>query len=844
MHLRTNTPLGKQIRINLNWIQLHLGSSTPLFQQKKKVKRLTNWFTSIQHFLWDINSTLSIPGTLLPVLDRIGDVCIMDAVGESTQCNLSLYQQNQVNNWRLYFQVQTLSDLSTACGDKILEVYLQHPTSETINDIRNDRCTKLNWPYQPPPTSTTSFKLWTKTLRDCFIQSGTTLKSSLGDWIVSHQQSQSKWQSYTTSTFDQLYTVSHHQFQLYSKSISNTNRTTSFHPDQFTLVEFLPHDAFPVDITKHPTRITLHHAKRIIRLPQPIPEIPKNNIEQSIENGPKWKRQILQHFRIHDMQDFSHSLNDRDHKFLLVSDGGHKDETSSFGVAMGTYNKELCSIEGPAPGNPSQLTSFRSEAYGMLAGIAFLHEYMENYNVIFDQPRIIHLFCDNMALVTWLQRLLQQETHARMFIKSESDVLLQIYHEIQACRQLLLQFQIEHVYGHQDDNTPYQELSRPAQLNVDADSYASNFLQQGKQGSYIPFPSNPIDLYVNGQIITRNHKTHIRHAALSQNLREYLIKKFKWSTNIPDLIWWQVHGSTIGSFSKNDQRRIRKFIFNWLPTSERLKMYTPAISNLCPSCKTCVETSQHIVKCNTNSRILIKDMGCKNLESFLKNESHTPPAVLQIFMRHLNLECNHNLPDFDIQLSEPIMQAYIEQNNIGWTHLLKGRLSTKWGTVIATHLATQKVSEKEMTALIWGRTVTKLLFQFVLQLWQSRNNEAHLLNANKESILSRQRILANIEALQATNPTVRHCDQDFIYRDFSVLQTYSLSNLTSWYRMARSIIQQGKSRRPTSIDIRECFTKVHDPDNPTQTPTTQTDVLTNVIPLDPNTHIEQSLDDL
>jgi hypothetical protein len=95
---------------------------------------------------------------------------------------------------------------------------------------------------------------------------------------------------------------------------------------------------------------------------------------------------------------------------------------------------------------------------------------------------------------------------------------------------------------------------------------------------------------------------------------------------------------------------------------------------------------------------------------------------------------------------------------------LKGRLSSKWGNIIATHLALHQIFEKEMKALIWGRTVVKTLFELILELWNRQNIEAHSLNANKESILSRPRILANIEALQATNPIVRHSDRDFVYR--------------------------------------------------------------------------------
>jgi hypothetical protein len=46
---------------------------------------------------------------------------------------------------------------------------------------------------------------------------------------------------------------------------------------------------------------------------------------------------------------------------MSVSDGGLGDGIGSFGVAVGTDQVELYSLEGPAPGNNEMLTSFRSE---------------------------------------------------------------------------------------------------------------------------------------------------------------------------------------------------------------------------------------------------------------------------------------------------------------------------------------------------------------------------------------------------------------------------------------------------------------------------------------------------
>ena len=49
MHLRANTTLGQLFRINLNWIQLTLGLSTPLFEYDGEITLLSNWYIGLQH---------------------------------------------------------------------------------------------------------------------------------------------------------------------------------------------------------------------------------------------------------------------------------------------------------------------------------------------------------------------------------------------------------------------------------------------------------------------------------------------------------------------------------------------------------------------------------------------------------------------------------------------------------------------------------------------------------------------------------------------------------------------------------------------------------------------------
>ena len=93
-----------------------------------------------------------------------------------------------------------------------------------------------------------------------------------------------------------------------------------------------------------------------------------------------------------------------------------------------------------------------------------------------------------------------------MFIWSNSDVILQIAHDVQWLPNAHLNIILDHVKGHLDDGIQYLELAQESQLNVDADCYATNYICEGEIISYDELPENPMNLYVNDHIINHNIK--------------------------------------------------------------------------------------------------------------------------------------------------------------------------------------------------------------------------------------------------------------------------------------------------------------------------------------------------
>jgi hypothetical protein len=154
---------------------------------------------------------------------------------------------------------------------------------------------------------------------------------------------------------------------------------------------------------------------------------------------------------------------------------------------------------------------------------------------------------------------------------------------------------------------------------------------------------------------------------------------------------------------------------------------------------------------------------------------------------------------------------------IGWDQLVSGRLAYTWGNIIANHLYQNKCDEKIMTALTWGRKFVRLMYDLVLKIWAQRNADGHFSTKRQDSKLTRERLMANIEAMQLSNPNIQHYDRIFVFRSMETLDTYTLLNLQAWYRMAKNIIvannKRNGVRKPRGKNSKS-NREAHDADNP------------------------------
>ena len=116
-HIQLASPLGKIMRININWVQLIAGTTWPIFEDTKRLLHLEGeWFISIREFLHSINATIKIDGVWTPQLERKYERCLMVDIFAN---DITTTELVRINRCRIYLQATMIADIMDAEGTEI-----------------------------------------------------------------------------------------------------------------------------------------------------------------------------------------------------------------------------------------------------------------------------------------------------------------------------------------------------------------------------------------------------------------------------------------------------------------------------------------------------------------------------------------------------------------------------------------------------------------------------------------------------------------------------------------------------------------------------------------------------
>ena len=158
-------------------------------------------------------------------------------------------------------------------------------------------------------------------------------------------------------------------------------------------------------------------------------------------------------------------------------------------------------------------------------------------------------YCDNEGVVKSIQSALKYDNYyPNTTMAADWDVIHEI---VVSIKDLPTPLTVLHIKGHQDDQIPYDDLSLPAQLNVDADSEAELYQAHDHTGhctTVIRFPHAYALLNVQSGTMTNKYKREIINLRTAPALKAKIIKDNRWTEDTFNSVEWYAHGQV---FRKN-----------------------------------------------------------------------------------------------------------------------------------------------------------------------------------------------------------------------------------------------------------------------------------------------------
>ena len=289
---------------------------------------------------------------------------------------------------------------------------------------------------------------------------------------------------------------------------------------------------------------------------------------------------------------------------FMASDGSAPRMRGSFAWIMSDASgNRLARCSGPVFGYA--ISSYRAEGYGLLSALRFLYHMSRLHLKSSDRIITPHLVCDNKGLLATIMRLREYTTiFPNITMEAEWDCISQILDTIRALNSLLPS--LDHIKGHQDENTPYEELPLLAQLNCDADAQANSYLTTNPLVNHTlvhQFPAGECLLQLPQGTITRDLKHTCAETRHLPVLTEYICKKSGWATrDVFEFIDWEAHGHALQRHGKH-RTTLVKYLHNILPIGKQVHCYNQKYPPNCPSCHADLEDIDHFWNCPAPARL-------------------------------------------------------------------------------------------------------------------------------------------------------------------------------------------------------------------------------------------------
>jgi hypothetical protein len=379
------------------------------------------------------------------------------------------------------------------------------------------------------------------------------------------------------------------------------------------------------------------------------------------------------------------------------------------------------------------------------------------------------------------------ETGVRLSGRSSLKVSLSTKHVDLICgiRVLISEIPIKvilfDIEGHQDDFTAFEDLPRPAQLNVLMDRRAKDHIETLANRDVQV--ACPYTIYGEGWrcvidqvMMTTDPADAIARHIARPAVRKYLHDKGRLDENDFDLVDWQAVGDSMANFPVLFRLWAAKHMCRFCLIGHMMKIWGFwAQDRGCPCCGEDDETTMHLLLCPDDGMQVTWDMNVDVIEDWL-TEVDTEPDIIYCIVQALRPRSPQHV--FTAYASPSILAAATAQDRIGWINFVEGKISDEWRILQSRYyleLGSRRSGDR------WAENLVTKLLELVHSMWTYRNSVLHARDRDGLKVRDGAELAAAINTQFVLGKTgLAHGDRHFISRGHENVSQLPVAERRAW----------------------------------------------------------------
>ena len=720
-HYGCQTVVGRLLQSSMEMFIIELGlSNQPLTE---KYSRSSHWVThSWIKSLWEKIDLFCIEvdlGNIKITPPRVGDDWLMRRF---VQMGCNRKELLRLNRVRLHQQALFLSDVLDAGGRALDRKYM-------VRRKPQETWSSLTFPRECP--SNKDFRVW----REHLLQlrpGGRHAASRVMEFIHSGHK---VWEWRFDEAGSRLLHVKAHTMDVYVPSqVPGYGRR----PNCWT--RSAPHDReieeCEVVCSVKEIGLAVHAICSSSSL-APLPPLPVTFWDVLVSWECTWMWDSVQ--LVGDMNWIADSITAGD--CIAVTDGSYMRELTTEVCANAFFFENAdrtCKLVGAFPERSETANAYRGELLGLMA----IHLLLLAVNKVTpDLNGSVKIYSDCQRALGSVEGLPTLKIPTKY---KHSDILKNI---LVNCSDLSFRRTYEHISAHQDDSAAFHTLSRAAQLNCAVDAGAKRQLTNLDPTMTLTqhrFPLEPIVCFAGARKLTASMGKFIRFYAHKRLARTPLSQmKVLDIRQFVEIAWHHV-GAAMDEVPRMFQLWACKQVLGIASTNGWVSKWDLSVDELCPSCRQCPETAEHVLHCNEAGRVETLLLTIDSLELWLE-KMDTDPVLADGLVQYARGRGGISMAEICREMDSRYKTMARSQDIIGWRRFMEGMISQHVVERQRDHL---RCRGTQWQLNRWASGLVVRLLEITHGQWLYRNVVVHDRTAGRLALVRKEKIMVDIEEQQ------------------------------------------------------------------------------------------------